>query len=596
MRQIFVLCLLALVSMAGAQDSKYSETMEVRLHSLDAIVTDRDGKPVKGLTKDDFVLLENGKPVEITNFSFYDENASSTLAQGTGTVDGGSEAPATLAPPADAPPPRRFIFFIDEMSIQARARATLKKHALELLKQMKPGDLATIVRPTGTARVVQDYTSDVAAIEKSLTKALDDTKLRMTAPAFAEFQALRRALETAQSPTQTIAAKRTYAEAARTRVELRLGQLRALIASLSQVEGKKVLVLITSGLSARPGLEAYSHDEQINITEMKVDNSLEALAAAEASGNAMAILGATAAASQAQSGWMGTNKINVFDYTAQIDSIARTAAAEGVTIYTLAPEVPLFLNMSKGADAPTQGSTMGGGDATGRPTVPPEMLNQLLQYEAETMTSFAEKTGGKWFRGAGSIDDTFQQVASDLSTYYSLAYRATGDLSKPRKIAVQVKNRPELKVRARSEIIDRSSARDLSDRVLAELLYPRAVNDLKMEVKAEKPEKDGRAYLIPFEVVIPAERITFTRAEDGTYRGLVSVHYAAAREETEFLSYGRQEQVIELSARQYAELKRIKYRYSSSITVPKGSIKIALGVMDAQSKQTSLQTVSVVAR
>ena len=94
--------------------------------------------------------------------------------------------------------------------------------------------------------------------------------------------------------------------------------------------------------------------------------------------------------------------------------------------------------------------------------------------------------------------------------------------------------------------------------------------------------------------MIPIDKITFLRASDGTYQAKVTVHYAAAAEK-EFVSYGRQEQIIELSAKQYREMIRIKYRYTSSITVPKGKIRIALGVVDSTSKMASLQTVNVVA-
>jgi len=38
-----------------------------------------------------------------------------------------------------------------------------------------------------------------------------------------------------------------------------------------------------------------------------------------------------------------------------------------------------------------------------------------------------------------------------------------------------------------------------------------------------------------------------------------------------------------------------RYRYTSNITVPKGKIRIALGVVDTTSRLSSLQTVNLVA-
>jgi hypothetical protein len=205
-----------------------------------------------------------------------------------------------------------------------------------------------------------------------------------------------------------------------------------------------------------------------------------------------------------------------------------------------------------------------------------------------------EKTGGQWFRGVASIDDTFRQVSSDLELYYSIAYRAKPG-AKPRKIRVAVRNRPEYRVRTRTEVIDHSTARDMADRVIAGLLNPGEVNDLTMTVKTDRPKKKGRAYLIPVEIVIPVTKIAFVRSNDGKYRARVSVHYATAREEKEFASYGRQEQIIELTPKQFGELGRIRYRYASTIRVPKGKIRIALGVLDTSSRLASLQTLNVTA-
>jgi len=235
-----ILCAVVLAALAA--EAQYVETVEIRLHNLDAIVTDRDGHPVTGLTKEDFVILENGVAQEITNFSSY-ESSASTLS-----------IPEAAAPEASdggkaerVAPPRRYVFFIDEMGIQMSARNALKQNALALVRTMRPGDVAAIVRPGGAAKMVQEYTGDVAAVERSLGKAIDDCKLRLTAPAFRELQVFRRALETANTQMEVAAAKRAYMDAARARVEQRLSQIRALITSMAGSVGKKVLVVVTSG-------------------------------------------------------------------------------------------------------------------------------------------------------------------------------------------------------------------------------------------------------------------------------------------------------------------------------------------------------------
>src|SRR6266853_6047998 len=51
------------------QDSSFSLTLNVPLVSLDVSVSDQNGRPVGNLTREDFLVYENGEPREIRNFS-----------------------------------------------------------------------------------------------------------------------------------------------------------------------------------------------------------------------------------------------------------------------------------------------------------------------------------------------------------------------------------------------------------------------------------------------------------------------------------------------------------------------------------------------
>jgi VWFA-related protein len=605
---LFLLIFVVAVPPARSQQAlvpRYGEELEVRLYNLDVIVTDKAGKPARGLTKDDFIVLENNAPQEISNFSFYDISSSTT------TLDGAMTEIVSGPESGEVPPPRRFVFFIDEMAIQGSARNTLKKQAATLLRAMRPGDMAAVVRPTASAQFEQHYSSDPDEIAKALNAAIDSCNVSLTAPAFAELRRFRQAMEAAQSPVEVAVAKETYVEQQRTRVQHRIGQLRALVASLGGAEEKKVLVLITSGLNAQPGREVYSTDEQLGLQEMRKPKNpgeiMRDAAGPEAFDQdptgAMLAMSPFANGKMAMQlanqkrGFDGTYRHAINDLKKEIDDLGRTAAAEGIVIYSLTPEIPLFLDTGRGADArtdPGASTIVGDIHLSARAVVPAEMLNQLLTYEGETLQSFADKTGGRWFRGSAVIDDTFRALHDDLQVYYSIAYRGRGAANKPRKVLVNVKNRPDLKVRTRSEVIDHTAG-DMASRVIAGLLYPRNVDDLKMAVRTNAPTKEGKKYTVPLEVVIPIDKITFQRSADGQYRGRVAVHYAAAAEK-EFVSYGRQEQMIELTPEQYRQMLRIRYRYKSNITVPRGKIRIALGVVDAASKMSSLQTVNVTAQ
>lgn len=588
-----ILALASTVVVAQVVQAPFSETYEVRIHNLDVIVTDKAGNAVRGLTKDDFIVTEGGKPQAITNFAIYDDTVTQ---RDHGLSDATGEASVV-----SAPPPRRFAFFIDDIAIQARARTTLKKHISEVVRGMRPGDVAAVVRPSGSTRMVQNYSGDVAEVEKALLKAIDSCKINITNQGFAELSTFRRSMENAQSPHEVAVAKRLYADMTRGRVEQRVSQLRALSASMAGSEGKKILVIITSGLSSEPGREAYSMEEQMGLFEMPQPGSMpDELETAtltqpdpEVPIKPLALLRADLLRWQKPPQWQGSHRVESVDLRKEIADLARTAAADGVTIYALEPEVPTMLAVTRGADSRNTSSSLLGNHISAREVVPSQMLNDLLHYSGESLTSLTEITGGKWFRGVGAIDDVFRRLSDDLHFYYSIAYRPTGAAGS-RRIKVTIRNRPELNVRTRTEVIERPAGREMSGRVIAALLYPSDVNDLEMKVVAEKPQKEGRKnFAVPIEVIIPVEKLTLVRDHDGTYRGMVSVHYASSLNEKEFLSYGRNDQVVELTPQQYAQLKRGRYRYQSRITVPRGNVRIVVGVVDSPSRAASLQSVSL---
>src|SRR5438045_3364360 len=64
----------------------------VALITVDAVVVDARGRPVEGLTRDDFVLTEDGRPQEIVNFEAWTsevERAPSPLSDVVATNQAG---------------------------------------------------------------------------------------------------------------------------------------------------------------------------------------------------------------------------------------------------------------------------------------------------------------------------------------------------------------------------------------------------------------------------------------------------------------------------------------------------------------------------
>ena len=459
-------------------------------------------------------------------------------------------------------PPRRFVFFVDDMEVQTMTRRKLVKNATALLDELREGDLAAVVRPTGLHRVAQSYTTDLAAARQALTEAIESCKVRGDAPGAAEIRAMRNALENAANEGDRKIAKAAYAQQALARSRQRLAQIRALIGSLAGVEGRKVLVLVVYGISSVPGRDAYVQEDYM---AMGPDRS-------------------------------GTDWLRLVDLNPEIDDLARTASANGVTIYAVEPQIPYGMMELRTAASRPSGTTYDRrSHASVNQSIGQENLRELLHYRGQTLTSLTEKTGGKWFRGEATTDDLFRQVASDLRVYYSLAYRATGEPDQPRRIEVRIRNRPDLQARTRTEVVDKSRQREMDDLVMASLLFPRDVNELRMSVTAGTPVRGTNIFTAPLDIVIPLDVLTFLQTADDQYTATLEIHFTTAGRDNDYTNSGRHRQSVTISAKQHAARAGTTYRFKTGVEVPRGVTRIAVGVMDPASRLTAFGTVEVTA-
>jgi VWFA-related protein len=127
---------------AGAQEPP-SFPSEVELITVDAVVVDKDGRPVPGLTKDDFVVEEDGQALEIASFE-----ASVTHFP---VAPAAPDAPAVAPPsPEERPTVRRFAVVVDDANLPPASVKDIAR-ALEAFvkKELRDGDEATLWTTTG---------------------------------------------------------------------------------------------------------------------------------------------------------------------------------------------------------------------------------------------------------------------------------------------------------------------------------------------------------------------------------------------------------------------------------------------------------------
>lgn len=143
-----------------AQDLRFQEKIEVRLIEVDAIVTDREGHRVYGLTADDFEVYEGRAKQPITNFSEYRSAPEAPIATTTA-----STPPAV---PSHVREPHSLLVLLDSLPRKDFVRQKVFQQLEQMLKAtVHDGDrvfvvlwnggyqhLETIVDSSDSARVM----------------------------------------------------------------------------------------------------------------------------------------------------------------------------------------------------------------------------------------------------------------------------------------------------------------------------------------------------------------------------------------------------------------------------------------------------------
>ncbi len=147
-------------SNAADTEPALEETIDITEVLLDALVTDRQGNVILGLGPEDFLVEEEGSPVEITSLSFYSNRVN---------LDRPDEAGVTLSP-------RYFLFFFHNKTRtdprqRSRYRQAIKDSGKWIRTQMVPGDVAAVASYDFKLKIHQDFTTDRKALEEALDRA-----------------------------------------------------------------------------------------------------------------------------------------------------------------------------------------------------------------------------------------------------------------------------------------------------------------------------------------------------------------------------------------------------------------------------------------
>ena len=527
------------------------ETIEVHVVNVDVVVTDRRGNPVTGLTKDDFDILENGVKKTITNFYEVEGQKAKNIAV---EVPGTPPAQAAIQPPADEINEnlkRRIIFYVDNLSLAPFNRNRVFQQMKDFVKTtMRPGDEAMIATYNRSMKIRVPFTRDPNQIISMIETIAKESGLGVAAKS--EWKQVQDSIREAGSYEEALGNARTYASSNEHDLRQSVSSLNGLLTTLAGVEGKKILVLTSEGFPMQPGREAFYMVDEISR----------------------------------EKGWnVGSTMLETMTYdgVSLIQSVAKTANANGITMYAIhAAGLTGGVEMSAEYAKPTSNT-----------------VSQAASTNTmESMQLMADMTGGLASVQTNNFAAAFQRIQRDLDSYYSLGYRAgTERVDRQRYLQVRLKNRKDLIARARQTFVEKSVFAEMSDRVIANLLYRVKDNDLNILTRLGQAIPNGDGFFrIPVDVQIPISSLALLPQGETEYAGGFDIYVIVANKDGDMSDVARKSHQIHVPAADMKAAAGKFYTYTLELLTEPGLNKISIGVVDQISNTAGFSREQVIAR
>jgi VWFA-related protein len=220
----------------------------VDLVTVNVVVRDKNGNVVKGLKREDFTLLEDGKPQTIDTFDFEEVDVAEAPPQAAMPTILGGIGKVTLPPPMVGRPKvdmhdRRLVVLMFDMSSMAveDTQRALDAARDYIDKKVGPADTVAVVTYASALTVAQDFTSDKLLLLNTIDRLNGIEGLGFEEMVAADTDA------TVDDTNGAFVADDTEFNMFNT--DRRLQALRTMIDSLATIQQKKSLVYFSSGMN-----------------------------------------------------------------------------------------------------------------------------------------------------------------------------------------------------------------------------------------------------------------------------------------------------------------------------------------------------------
>lgn len=457
-----------------------SESIDVRVINVEAVVTDKKGVRIHGLGAEDFRILVDGEEVPVGYFSEI-RGGQALAAETQGGQGFVASAPAVVA---GEPLGTSYLIFIDEFFTVSNDRRTVLRALRDDLGRLGLNDRVAVVAWDGKGlEMLTSWTGSIERAQDVLDRALDRPSYGLQR-VLEERQyllgrgsaALRARRSFGPGAYQLGLDERIYADLIVDQVERAAQAAAATLRGFAAPPGRRVMLLLSGSWPYDPAQYVAGSRFRL-VLESTIERGDEIYGPLEETANLL-----------------------------------------GYTLYPV--DVPGI-----------EGST--GAEASARSTLDARLLREAsFNREDETHYTFyqlARKTGGRALLN-GKRTSAFAEVVEDTRSFYWLGFTPNwaGD-NEEHEIVVEV-DRPDLKVRNRDSFSDLSQSMQLAMAVESAVLFGNPVSLNPLEIQVGRAKKAGWGKVeVPLTITIPVDQLTVLKDAAG-YRADLEIHLAVLDE------------------------------------------------------------------
>ena len=479
----------------SAQDPKPQEdTVRIATAAVqfEAVVTDKNGRPITGLTRDDFQVLDEGAPQPLDLF------VAVNKGQPFSTDPTSSSAASRATSPLVKPFEGRYIAVIfDDLSLSAdnfiRARKALKEY---VDTKVTANDMVAIISTGGSLGSLQQFTNEKRRLRYAIDRISAQTSIaeKLRDPRF----------------------KLTVTEAVRIDSGDRL-TLENVVRRL-QTEDIDMQSMPVESVEAQIRSTAQSFVTQLNAVLRTTLRTIENLSRGMGDLPGRKIVNLITESLTTAGGSTG-------DITNQMLQTIDVARRSGVSVYALDAGGVKSNNVNASERVTATGLQL-------RNTNASSTFTDFENISAARALAFG--TGGETFANANDLSVALEKATADSSSYYVLGFKPARLDNKFHRLTVTVKNKPDVVIRTRRGYLalNQETARGTATELAAALISPVSRTELPLEVVANVVPK-GNAQVVVTGLHIGRKHLTIpdpTVEKNAAYE-VVAWVFAAGRDQ-----------------------------------------------------------------